>query len=92
MKRLKIQHKFLIMGVILIAVFNPLAVVLWADGMSVALEFLKDGLVEISNYTVAIGATLVVVGLILMHSNKTAKSNKKLAKLKNTSKGGMQYE
>jgi len=72
---------FITIGIILVAVFNPLAVNLWADALVVAINFLTDQLIEVSNYTLAIGGTLLVVGFLSWHGERGKKETKRLKKL-----------
>lgn len=74
--------KLVLVGGLLIAVFNPLAVNIWADALITGLEILAEELVNISDYTMVIGSTLTVVGLLMWHSERGKKETKRLKKLK----------
>ena len=79
---MKLQTKLAMVGVVLLAVFNPLAVNLWADALIVALNWAAKELVNISGYTMAVGATLLLVSVLLWHNERGKKENAKLKKLK----------
>lgn len=70
------------LGAVLVGVFNPLAVALWSDALVVGLNWLADKLILISNYTVIVGGTLILVGLALYWDGRSKKETKKLKKLK----------
>lgn len=70
-------------GIVLVAVFNPLAVNLWADALQIALDIVSRELINISDYTVVVGATLILVGGLLWYNERGKKETAKLKKLKN---------
>lgn len=80
--KISLSTKFVGLGAVLVAVFNPLSVNLWGDALLIALDLLVRELVNVSNYSVAVGATLLVVGLILRHDASSKKETAKLKKLK----------
>lgn len=90
MKQVSIQNKILITGGVLVAVFNPLSVNLWADALDIALQVISEQLIHISNYTVVIGGTLILVGLVLSYAERSKKQTTKLKKMskKPTAKAG----
>lgn len=90
MKKLSLYKKFLIAGVVLVGVFNPLAVAFWSDGLVVAINFIAAELVAISQYTVIIGATLLFTSLVLYLDQRSKKETKRLKKLshKSSAKAG----
>ena len=71
-------------------VFNPLSVRLWEDAITVGLAYLADTLVLVSNYTVIVGGTLMLVAVILYIDGRSKKETKKFKKLKSskTNKAG----
>lgn len=90
MRKLSLYKKFLIAGSVLVGVFNPLSVVLWNDAITTGLNFLAKQLVDISNYTVIVGGTLIVVGFIMYLDQNNRKETARLKKLKHikTEKAG----
>lgn len=84
------NKKLLLTGLVIIAVFNPLAVNLWSDALVTALDLLAREMISFSGYTMVIGATLVLVSGLLIYSDKQASEKKRLKSLKNkkTSKAG----
>ena len=82
MKRLSLSNKFLVLGGILVGVFNPLAVALWSDALVIGINFLAKQLVLISHYTTIVGGTLLVAGFIIYLDSRSKKETKRLKKLK----------
>lgn len=82
--------KLLIIGAVLVGIFNPLSVALWNDALTTGLNWLAAQLISISNYTVIIGGTLMVVSFVLYWDGRSKKNSAKLKKLKTqkTSKAG----
>ena len=79
---MKLQNKLALTGSVLVIVFNPLAVAVWSDGLVVAINYVADQLVNISNYTVVIGGTLLLVSGILNMDGRSKKETARLKKLK----------
>lgn len=90
MKKLSLASKFLVLGGILVVVFNPLGVRIWEDALLTGLAYLADKLVLISDYTVVVGGTLILASIILYLDGRSKKESKKLKKLKSakTEKAG----
>lgn len=82
--------KLIIIGSILLIVLNPFAVNVEADLLIIAINELTKWLVISSSYIMAIGGTLIVVGVILAHEANRRKEVKRLKSLKNkkTEKAG----
>jgi len=86
----KLTNKLALAGLVLVIVFNPLAVAVWSDGLVEAINYVAKQLVNISDYTVVIGGTLLLVYGILHWDGRSKKETARLKKLKNkkTSKAG----
>lgn len=84
MKKLNLSGKFLVLGAILVIVFNPLSVRIWEDALLTGLAFLADKLVLISDYTVVVGGSLILASLVLYLNGRSKKETKKLKKLKSS--------
>ena len=84
------NKKILLAGLLIVAVFNPLSVNLWSDGLVTALDLLAREMISFSGYTMAIGVTLVLVSGLLIYSDRQTSEKKRLKSLKNkkTSKAG----
>jgi len=91
---MKLYNKLAIAGGLLVIVFNPLAVAFWSDGLVEAINFVSKQLVNISNYTVVIGATLLLVAGLLYWESRSKKETDRLKKLKTkkTQKAGQFIE
>jgi hypothetical protein len=87
---MKLYNKLAIAGGVLVVVFNPLAVAIWSDGLVELINLIAKQLVNISNYTVVIGVTLLAVAGILYWDGRSKKQTAKLKKLKHkkTEKAG----
>ena len=87
---MKLYNKLAIAGGLLVIVFNPLAVAVWSDGLVELINLIAKQLVNISNYTVVIGATLLLVAGLLYWDSRSKKETARLKKLKTkkTSKAG----
>ena len=88
----KITNILIAAGVILIAAFNPLSVVLIADTLVSIINQLQDTLVDVSNIAVIVGATVLVVGVLFRYAEysqqKDRKETKRLKSLSKTEKAG----
>ncbi len=86
--------KVMLVGAVLVLVFNPLSVALWSDALIVGINWLTEQLVFISNYTVIVGATLLAVSGLMYWDGRSKKHTAKLKKLKTskTSKAGQYIE
>jgi hypothetical protein len=91
---MQLYKKVLILGAILVGVFNPLSIALWSDALVIAINFVTTQLALYSNYTVVVGATLLLLGFVLWNDNRSKKETKRLKKLKtkNTAKAGQFIE
>ena len=76
-----------ILGVILVVVFNPLSVQIWADIIIEVLNMIADGLTTISDKTVLVGATLIVVWAFLKYGEYKAREATNLKKVAKKNKG-----
>lgn len=93
-KQMTISKKLILTGLLSILVLNPLSVNLLGDALVVAVNTSVKYLVFGSGYIMAVSATLIVVGGILMYGDYRATEAtrlKKLAKTK-TSKAGKYLE
>lgn len=81
-KFMKLNIKVIMVGIVLVTVFNPLSVNLWSDALVVALVLLSEELINISEYTVIVGCTLIGVGVIMHFDARNRKESKRLKKLK----------
>ena len=79
---MQLYKKVLILGAILVGVFNPLSIALWSDALVLVINFITTQLALYSNYTVVVGATLLIIGAILWNDNRSKKETKRLKKLK----------
>lgn len=90
--------KIIIVAGIVLVIFNPLSVNLWADFLVTGINFVAKNLIDISNYTMVAGFTLLGVGLVLAYSEynsrqiKASKAKFKKAKSKKNTTDGMKYE
>lgn len=77
-------------GIVLVAVFNPFSIVLLADAAVIVIEAGKVVLVDVSMYAVAVGATLLGVGGLFKYLGREEKQTVKLKKMKHkpTQKAG----
>lgn len=79
---MKLYNKLAIAGSVLVIVFNPLSVAIWSDGLVELINLIAKQLVNISNYTVVIGGTLLLVAGILYWDGRSKKETARLKKLK----------
>lgn len=84
------SKKLILIGAGGLAFFNPLSINLIADASIVAINYLTENLVVISEYTMAVSATLLLVGAFLIYDAKKKSELTKLKKLKHkkTEKAG----
>lgn len=80
---MKLYKKLMILGGVLVIVFNPLSVAVWNDALTTGLNWLAAQLISISNYTVIIGGTLLLVSFVVYLDGRSKKETKKLKELKN---------
>jgi len=78
---MKLQNKILLTGGVLVGVFNPLSVNLWGDGLDVLLNIIVRELINISIYTMVVGATLIAVGFLLHYVARTESEKTRLKNL-----------
>lgn len=79
---MKLYNKLALAGGVLVIVFNPLSVAVWSDGLVELINLIAEQLVNISNYTVVVGGTLLLVSGILYWDGRSKKQTAKLKKLK----------
>jgi hypothetical protein len=77
-------RKIMLVGAVLIGLFNPLAVALWSDALITGLNWLSVQLIAISEYSVIVGFTLLAVGGFIYWEGRSKKNSAKLKKLKTT--------
>lgn len=90
-KNMTLQTKLIMVGIVLVTVFNPLSVNLWSDALVIALNYISGELVKISTYTTLVGATLIIVGGLITYSERDKKETKRLRSLKNKKSKTQEY-
>jgi hypothetical protein len=78
----QLYQKVLALGFILVLVFNPFAVNLWSDALIIGLRYGSRLLISVSDYTVVIGGTLLLVGVVMYMDVRKKKETNRLKKLK----------
>lgn len=81
---MKLYKKMLLLGAILVGVFNPLSIALWSDVLVTGINYVTTQMALYSNYTVVIGGTLLFTGALLWNDSRSKKETKRLKKLKET--------
>lgn len=76
------------LGIVIIAVLNPLSVNIIADGLVTAINLAMGYIILASDYTMVVGGTLLAVGMFLSYDNSRKRSNNvSKAKIKKASTG-----
>jgi hypothetical protein len=82
LKKTQPQDIIIAAGVVLVAVFNPLSLMLWVDALILALDKMVEVLVQISDHTMVVGFTLIITGLLFRKMSGNKKEAKRLKSLK----------
>lgn len=90
--------KLFIIGLFIVLVLNSLSVNLWADAIVTGVNWLAFQLITVSNYSLVVGGTLLLVSFVLLYNDYQLREKKitdkkiKSAKKKKNAKDGMKYE
>ena len=79
-----IGKKLIIAGIVGIALLNPLSTNIIADVLVTAINTVMEQLVLGSGYIMAVSATLIGVGALLMYTEAKQAGSAKLKKMKNS--------
>lgn len=82
--KMTISKKLIIVGLISLALFNPLATNLIADVLVTVINTAMGYIVLGSGYTMVVSATLIGVGALLMYTEYQQAQTTKLKKMKTT--------
>lgn len=82
--KMTISKKLILVGLISLALFNPLSTNIIADAIITAVDYALKYLVLGSGYIMVVSATLIGVGALLMYTEYKQADTAKLKKMKTT--------
>ena len=82
--KMTIAKKLILVGLISLALLNPLSTNIIADAIITAVDYALKYLVLSSGYIMAVSATLIGVGALLMYTEYKQADTAKLKKMKTT--------